>query len=622
MRCIQDRANKKFKAGFNMNLKNRTFRFVFTFFILFSFTFSNLAPKAQDLVPNDDLSLGASVFVFRKSRTSPQFKSTTAKYYLRHSSATASRRRIGNNAAIAKNRKRTTVNSTLTAKNRNVKRKTPPSGSRLSQTLTAKADALLENRETDKAIETYKNALKSNPQNVAAKSGLSEAYIAKGDGSIAAGNRDEAVTFYREASQADDKNFAAHAKIGQINEDLKLDNEALASYQKALQINPSGAELYVPIANLFYKKGDLASAETYLSKAEANLSEDAETVFLRGLLFYKRGENEKALAAFEKTLTLDARYLEAYLYQAEIYERLNRPDEAIAAYQKTVEIDPSFVQGWFDLGVANYNRGNYQEAETAYLKVIELDSENSAAHANLASVYRQMERFAEANGEYKLAAVQIKDDPDLFSEWGYCLGKVSDWEKAIARLQTAKDLSPDSIDYTNLGWGYYNAARQDIEADKDDEGQAKLSLGKTVLQKAVEINPKFDAAHLNLGITYTGLGEYQNAVESLTKANSLRRDWKIGINELGIAYRKLNKLSDAISQFQRAVDLDNKFALGLYNLGEAQSKLGRKKAAKETLAKLKPLNPELARKLDNVIKGVIIDETKQKIRSKIPRLPF
>ena len=199
---------------------------------------------------------------------------------------------------------------------------------------------------------------------------------------------------------------------------------------------------------------------------------------------------------------------------------------------------------------------------------------------------------------------------------------LSSGEKAIARLQTAKDLSPDTIDFTNLGWGYYNAAQKDIEADKNDEGQAKLALGKTVLQKAVEINPNFDAAQLNLGITYTGLGEYENAVTTLTKANSLHRDWKIGINELGIAYRKLNKLSDAISQFQRAVNLDNKFALGLYNLGEAQSKLGRKRDAKETLAKLKPLNPELARKLDNAIRGIIIDETKQKIRSKIPRLPF
>jgi tetratricopeptide (TPR) repeat protein len=295
---------------------------------------------------------------------------------------------------------------------------------------------------------------------------------------------------------------------------------------------------------------------------------------------------------------------------------------AIFTYRRTVEKDPKFTEAWFDLGAASYNQGDYTTAEMAYKKVIELDADHADAHGNLASVYRQMKKYPEANNEYKIAAQRITDDPDLFSEWGFCLGKVDEWDKAIARLQTAKDLSPDSIDYTNLGWGYYNAAQQDLETDKKGEGQAKLAQGKEVLQKAVELNPKFDAAHLNLGITYTELGEYQNAVETLTKANSLHKDWVIGVNELGVAYRKLNNLSEAINQFQKAINLDEKFAIGYFNLGEVQNKLGRKKEAKKTLNKLKQLNPGLAKRLDDVIEGAIIDETKQQIRKRIPKLPF
>ena len=328
------------------------------------------------------------------------------------------------------------------------------------------------------------------------------------------------------------------------------------------------------------------------------------------------------MEAFNKLLNYDPDFIEAYLYQAEIYERLNRGKEAILTYRRTVEKDPKSTEAWFDLGVASYNSGDYATAETAYKRVIELDANHPDAHANLASVYRQMGRYTEANAEYKEAAVHIKDDADLFSEWGFCLGKVDEWDKAIARLQTAKDLSPDSIDYTNLGWGYYNAAQKDIKADNKDEGQAKLAQGKEVLQKAVELNPKFDAAHLNLGITYTGLGEHENAVETLKKANDLHKDWVIAVNELGVAYRKLDNLSEAINQFQRVINLDEKFSLGYFNLGEAQNKLGRKKEAKKTLNKLKQLNPGLAKKLDDAIEGRIIDETKQQIKKRIPKLPF
>jgi tetratricopeptide (TPR) repeat protein len=612
------------KIEVNMILNKQKIKFFFSSIVILSFLFGDFTQKAQDLVPSADLSLGASVFVFRKSRTNPQSKSTSRQYFLRNSSGrtSASRQWFRNNTAVSYKRKSSKSGSNLTAQNQNKARNAAATRNKLSETLTAKADALLENKQTDTAIETYKNALKNNPQNTNAKLGLSEAYIIKGDETLQANGREEAKSFYQEAVKADDSNYASFAKLGQLLEDMKLRDDALVNYEKALKINPSAAELYTPVANIYYQKDDYALAETYLTKAETNSANNAETVFLRGLLHFKRNENEKALAAFDKAVSLDSNLIEAFLYQAEVYDRLNKDKEAIAAYRKTVELDPKFIEAWFDLAVANYNQGNYAEAETAYKKVIDLDASHPEAHANLASVYRQMEKYPEANSEYKIAAEYIKDDADLFSEWGYCLGKVNEWDKSIDRLQTAKDLSPDSIDYTNLGWGYYNAAQKDIEGQKKAEGQSKLAQGKEALQKAVELNPTFDAAYLNLGITYTGLGEYQNAVDTLTKANNLHKNWVMAINELGVAYRKLNNLAEAINQFQKVINLDEKFALGYFNLGEAQNKLGRKAEAKKTLTKLKQLNPGMAKKLDDVIEGRIIDETKQQIKKRIPRLPF
>lgn len=607
-----------------MILKKPKIKIIFSLIVGVSILFGNSPQNAQDLMPGDDLSLGASVFVFRKSRTNPQSKSTSRRYFLRNSVSrpTTPRHRFGNVAAIKYKRKSSATNQTLTAKNQERKRNAAAARLKLSETLTAKADALLENKETDKAIETYQTALKNNPANQNAKLGLSEAYIIKGDETFAAGGGEAAKPFYEAAIKTDDSNYAVYAKLAQVFEEMKLTDDALANYDKALKINPAAAELFVPVASIYYQKDDFATAEVYLRKAEINISETSDAVFLRGLLHYKRNENEKALAAFNKLLNYDPDFIEAYLYQAEVYERLNRNKEAIFTYRRTVEKEPRSIEAWFDLGAASYNQGDYATAETAYKKVIELDSNHADAHANLASVYRQLMKYTEANGEYKIAAVNIKDDPDLFSEWGFCLGKVDEWDTAIARLQTAKDLSPDSIDYTNLGWGYYNAAQNDNKAKNETAAQAKFAQGKEVLQKAVELNPKFDAAHLNLGITYTGLGEYQNAVDSLTKANILHKDWVIGVNELGVAFRKLNNLPEAISQFQKVIKIDDKFALGYFNLGEAQNKLGRKKEAKKTLSQLKQLNPGLAKRLDDMIEGRIKDEAEQQIRKRIPKLPF
>ncbi|MDT9146150.1 tetratricopeptide repeat protein, partial [Escherichia coli] len=81
------------------------------------------------------------------------------------------------------------------------------------------------------------------------------------------------------------------------------------------------------------------------------------------------------------------------------------------------------------LGVTYYNREDYTNALTAYQKVVAIEPTNYQAQANLASTYRQLERFAEANAAYKLAEPGNTKNADLYSEWGYCLGKTNEWDK-------------------------------------------------------------------------------------------------------------------------------------------------------------------------------------------------
>lgn len=281
----------------------------------------------------------------------------------------------------------------------------------------------------------------------------------------------------------------------------------------------------------------------------------------------------------------------------------NRNPRIAATNKKPPATTSNAVETLFNQAVENYNRENYSQAIDDYRQVIALDAMHPDAHANLASAYRQLEQFAEANSEYKLAAEYIKDDADLFSEWGYCLGKVDEWSKAIARLTAAKELTPDAIDLANVGWAYLNAARKESRLSNQTEARNDLVSGREILRQAVESNPQLAAALLNLGIVYNELGEYENAVEILKKANALRQDWLTAVSELGTAYLKSNDYSAAAIQFQKAIELDENFAPGYQNLGEAQYKLGRKKDAKKTLEKLRQINPELAPKLQKVLKG-------------------
>jgi tetratricopeptide (TPR) repeat protein len=270
------------------------------------------------------------------------------------------------------------------------------------------------------------------------------------------------------------------------------------------------------------------------------------------------------------------------------------------------------------LGVTYYNKGDYPNAALAYQQVIKYEPENYQAHANLASTYRQMERYADANAEYKIASNGIKT-ADLYSEWGYCLGKTNEWDKSVASLKTAKEMSPTAIDNSNVGWAYYNEGNAAKAAKNDAAAKTDFEQGKVYSQTAVQQDPKLDAAYVNLGSTHNALGEFADAVRVLNLALGLHRDWVIAINQLGLGYRGLNDLANAVATFKRVVDLDGGNVRGLFNLGEAYNASGNKKEAKKINDKLKKIDPTLAATLDNVIAGRAINAATQQIENKIPK---
>ncbi len=596
-------------------------RSFFSSAVLLSISVSTIFVFPQDIVASDDIAGGSSVFVFRKSRTQPHEKAAG-----RAMRAGGGRGRAGRNVSDAQlaahRRKRGTAekpNQVQLAKNRPVQRNAQVTKSR---TLTAKADALVDAKQTDQAIAAYREALKNDPNNDDAKTGLSDALMAKGMDVAGDTNNTAAIVYLDEAVLLDPKNEVAFAKLSEIYDSSNDGDKARLNYEKALAINPELKTLYVPLGILYLDKGEIAKAENALQNAEKRGVSDAEFYGLKGMTFYKQNKNAEAMAAFEKALSLDGRNATARYYRAALLDRMNQPDQSVAAYRETVAIAPDHAPAWFDIGVVEYNRGDFPNAEKAYKEALRIDPIYYRANANLASTYRQMERYPEANAQYKLAEVGIKDDPDLYLEWGFCLGKTNEWDKAVATLDQARKLSPAAVDDSNLGWAYYNAAQVDKQNKKDAEASAKLEKGRESLRAAVQKDPKLDAAYMNLGSTSNALGDFEAAVAALNMALSLRRDWVIAINQLGLGYRGLNNLSAAIQQFNRVVALDGNNVAGLFNLGSAQYASGDKKGAKKTQERLKRLNPDLARRLDTILSGkAVIDETKRKIENKIPKIP-
>lgn len=680
-------------------MKFRWLKAFFSGLILWSFLLNSIPVTAQgEIVTSEDISGGSSVFIFRRSSKAPQAKfAPKAKPNRSKEQKAKSREAVKKQIAKAPPRPikpvikpRVTPTPTPTQTGKKTPTPTPQpvltaTQKQASAALTAGAETYLKKGNFTEAIRQLREAIKLNPENGLAYAGLSRALTQRADSVYEKEGADFSIPIYEEALKNDPENAFAFAGLGAAYESMERDDLAFENYEKAISFDPDLTELYTPLGITYYQKGELAKAEDYLNKAVKAGIDGDQTQYLLGLLRYKNQDYDGAITALKKAVSLNPQLAEAHYYLGEIYDLKKRDNESFAEYITATQINPRYAEAWFDLGVAYFNRERYDDAINAYQKAIQFDNSNFEAYENLADIYRlqaynvvvksdkdataKRDLYGKAEGSYRTASDLVENHPknakakenrtamaELYSKYGFVLGRLAKWNSSITALNKAVSYNPDAFDYTNIGWAYYNAAQLDMRVVKDrtsteaqkaaSKAQAttKLEQGRTALEKAVAMDKNSKAAYMNLGVTQNDLGDYSSAIQSMRRCLELQDDWVPALNELGIAFRGAGNLAEAVKNFRRASDLAEKslsklktdiekyrttqqLSDGLYNLAITEKERGNDGEAKKAQDRLRKYNPNMA----NILEAVFLSNMKNKVDSKIqeknplkklPKIPY
>ncbi len=166
----------------------------------------------------------------------------------------------------------------------------------------------------------------------------------------------------------------------------------------------------------------------------------------------------------------------------------------------------------------------------------------------------------------------------------------------IDKFQKATDLVPDAVNYSNLGWAYFNQGHLDMVSRREAAGREKLLKAKAALETAISMKPTFiEAPLMNLGGTLIDLGEYPAAIETLKQVAGKRGDWQTADYMLGVAYRKNGDLNNAADAFNNALKKDNNYIAALAGLGETQYRRNKKGETDKIIARLNQIGTPDAR---------------------------
>ncbi|NMG19015.1 tetratricopeptide repeat protein [Brasilonema bromeliae] len=329
---------------------------------------------------------------------------------------------------------------------------------------------------------------------------------------------------------------------------LKRYEEALASFDKAIELDPNDENSW----------GGRAAA------------------------FYFLQRYEEALASFKKVIELDPNDAQVWCEQGDVLKKLQRYEDALTSYDKAISLDPPNIKRvWGERGDVLDKLQRYEDALGSYDKAISLDPNYKWAWANRGNVLDKLQRYEEALVSYDKV---ISLDPNYKWAWadrGWSLNKLQRYEEALVSYDKAISLDP------NYEWTWAN--RGDVLDNLQRYEEALVSY-----DKAIELNPNYAWAWANRGSSLKKLQRYEEALVSYDKAISLDPNYKWAWVERGLVLANLKRYEEALASFDSAISLDPNYKWAWRERGRVLDNLQRYEEALVSYDKAISLDPNYA----------------------------
>jgi tetratricopeptide (TPR) repeat protein len=277
-------------------------------------------------------------------------------------------------------------------------------------------------------------------------------------------------------------------------------NLAMSELNRSLAADPKFALAYVAMAKAYFYQYRLTQnpelleqAELYCNKALSLNDRLADVHVVLGRVHTWKGKTYLAQSELDKARELDPKSADAFLALGDLYLFLDRPAEAGQAYEHGIELNPDSWDGYYRTGYFLQRQQRYEEAIARYKHVLAIVPDHAYARTNMAVALADLRRPREAEAELKKALGYNA----TYSAYANLANIYFDQRRFAEAAEAGKQaLALNQSDY--LVWNnqgiYYEWLGEKDKAD-DAYGHA-LEL----LKKRVSVNPNEAVAHAYLAL--------------------------------------------------------------------------------------------------------------------------
>jgi tetratricopeptide (TPR) repeat protein len=453
-----------------------------------------------------------------------------------------------------------------------------------------------------------------------------------------------------EPNQTQDRQCSLLYEQGSIFYANKQYEEAIASYNKAIEIKPSYLEAWSNRGFALRQLGKYEEAIASYDKVINIDPENASTYYARGLTRYELGDVAGAAADYIEAIRLNPNYAGDRSEKLELLlENIHKESNTSFC---TEDITP--IEGyWFEniIGDESYSlifiKHSISEDSKDKLAITGLNIQEN-------SIFRRFEAdciSVDKNKNntvfyyYKASTKLFKQDRRGSYTPGFGTITFSDIDEHKSHYLKAKGSFIDSVDnkvertkVIAKSFKWHRLQQEDIPEEiillfENKENEQCLDCVKNFIgnnihtwnsrgdilrqldryeeaiasyDRSLAIKPDFYEAWDNLGIALFELGRYEEAIASYDKALAINPNFHYAWDNRGDALSELGKYKEAIDSYDKALAIKSDDRYAWDNRGDALSELGRYEEAIGSYDKALAIKPDDHDTLNN--RGISLDE--------------
>ncbi|MGN6630323.1 MAG: tetratricopeptide repeat protein [Candidatus Nitrosocosmicus sp.] len=324
-------------------------------------------------------------------------------------------------------------------------------------------------------------------------------------------------------------------------------NEAIACYDKAIELNPDYTDAYYNKGLLLNHLGDHNQAIACYDKAIELDPQFSWPYYNKGIILTAYGYNNEAIACYDKAIELNPYNADAYNNKGLSLYYLGSYNEAIACYDKAIDLNPQNTDAYYNKGLLLYYIEDNNEAIACYDKAIELNPQFSYSYYNKAQALSAVERYAEAIPFYDKAIDLNPQNADAYYNKAQALSAVERYAEALLSYDKTLELESENVEALyKKAWIILN------------HFPSRMKEASETIKKAIGLDPTNHEIMYTYGNTLYNLETYEEAV--LVYEHIIKQKPTFSNVWYDCARSKIklgnDNIESCISDLQKAIDLD------------------------------------------------------------------